>query len=161
MQHLQPGTTLQGGKYRIEQVLGQGGFGRVLIISLLILSPVLAMAQASGGQISRSTEHQTQKVKRETIKQSDARQSTVQLDKYQQMDNRVRYGSYRIIGTAQVIKAKEGENLKKIANRLLGPEMECYLEVYNGIKASDPLTEGQEIKIPKLEYKKKKESPKE
>ena len=27
MQHLKPSTTLQGGKYRIEQVLGQGGFG--------------------------------------------------------------------------------------------------------------------------------------
>ena len=27
MQQLQNGTTLQGGKYRIEQVLGQGGFG--------------------------------------------------------------------------------------------------------------------------------------
>lgn len=27
MQHLQPNITLQGGKYRIEQVLGQGGFG--------------------------------------------------------------------------------------------------------------------------------------
>ena len=26
MQHLQPNTTLQGGKYRIERVLGQGGF---------------------------------------------------------------------------------------------------------------------------------------
>ena len=25
MQHLQPNTTLQGGKYRIEHVLGQGG----------------------------------------------------------------------------------------------------------------------------------------
>jgi len=27
MQHLQPNNTLQGGKYRIERVLGQGGFG--------------------------------------------------------------------------------------------------------------------------------------
>ncbi len=27
MQHLQPNTTLQGGKYRIERELGQGGFG--------------------------------------------------------------------------------------------------------------------------------------
>ena len=27
MQNLQPNTTLQGGKYRIERVLGQGGFG--------------------------------------------------------------------------------------------------------------------------------------
>ena len=27
MQHIQPNTTLQGGKYRIERVLGQGGFG--------------------------------------------------------------------------------------------------------------------------------------
>ena len=27
MQHLQFNTTLQGGKYRIEGVLGQGGFG--------------------------------------------------------------------------------------------------------------------------------------
>ena len=26
MQHLQPNTTLQGGKYKIERVLGQGGF---------------------------------------------------------------------------------------------------------------------------------------
>jgi hypothetical protein len=132
---------------------------RFYIAIILILIPLTALAQASGGQIRRSTKAQTQKVKRETVKQSDALQSAVQLDKYQQMDNRVRYGSYRIVGTAQVIKAKEGENLKKIANRLLGPDMECYLEVYNGIKASDPLIEGQEIKIPKLEYKKKKEAP--
>ena len=31
MQHLQPNTTLQGGKYRIERVLGQGGFGNTYI----------------------------------------------------------------------------------------------------------------------------------
>lgn len=27
MQHLKANTTLQGGEYRIERVLGQGGFG--------------------------------------------------------------------------------------------------------------------------------------
>lgn len=55
MQHLQP-NTIKGGKYKIVRELGQGDFGRVLIISLLIiLFPVLVMAQASGGQIRRNT----------------------------------------------------------------------------------------------------------
>ena len=31
MQHLQPNTTLKGGKYRIERVLGQGGFGNTYV----------------------------------------------------------------------------------------------------------------------------------
>ena len=31
MQHLQPNTTLQGGKYVIERVLGQGGFGNTYV----------------------------------------------------------------------------------------------------------------------------------
>jgi len=35
MQHLQPNTTLQGGKYRIEQVLGQGGFGITYLATLV------------------------------------------------------------------------------------------------------------------------------
>ena len=30
-QYLKPGTTLQGGKYRIERVLGQGGFGNTYV----------------------------------------------------------------------------------------------------------------------------------
>ena len=79
-----------------------------------------------------------------------------QLDKYQQMDNRVKYGAYRIVGTAQVVKAKPGDNLKKISRRFLGPDMECYIEVYNGMNSKTELKEGQSIKIPKLESKKKK-----
>ena len=35
MQHLQPNTTLQGGKYRIERVLGQGGFGITYLATLV------------------------------------------------------------------------------------------------------------------------------
>lgn len=79
-------------------------------------------------------------------------------DKYGAMDVRVRLGAYRIVGTEKVVKVKEGEDLVKISRRVLGPGMECYLEVFNNIKASTPLKVGQEIKIPKLEVKKKKKA---
>ena len=76
--------------------------------------------------------------------------------KYDAMDVRIRTGAYMIIGTERVVKVKEGENLGKIARRVLGPDMECYLEAYNGMNASAELKVGQEIKIPKLLLKKKK-----
>ena len=79
-----------------------------------------------------------------------------EVDNYAAMDARVRTGAYRIVGTEKVVKVKEGDNLRRIAQRTLGPDMECYLEVYNGLKAASPLKIGQEIKIPKLELKKKK-----
>ena len=78
------------------------------------------------------------------------------LDKWEAMDVRVKTGAYRILGTDTVVKAKAGDNLTRIGNRLLGPGMECYLEVYNDIKPGTALTAGQEIKIPKVELKKKK-----
>ena len=80
------------------------------------------------------------------------------LDKWSQMDQRVRYGAYRIVGTDKVVKVKEGDNIVKISRRILGPDMECYIEVFNNMKASTPLKVGQEIKIPKLELKKKKKA---
>ena len=80
----------------------------------------------------------------------------VVLDKYEQMDSRVRTGAYRILGTDHMEKVKAGDNLTRICNRTIGKGMECYLEVYNGFKPDVQLKEGQEIKIPKLELKKKK-----
>ena len=59
--------------------------------------------------------------------------------------------AYEIVGTEKVVKVKEGDNLQKISRRFLGPDMEHYLEVYNGLKVSSPLKVGQEIKIPKLQ----------
>lgn len=73
--------------------------------------------------------------------------------KYAAKDNRVRLGAYHIVGTDKVIKAKEGQTLGKISRTYLGPDMECYMEVYNDMKASDVLKAGQEVKIPKLVWK--------
>ena len=83
---------------------------------------------------------------------------SVTPDKYDQMDSRVRTGAYRIVGNDYSTKVKAGETLPKIARRTLGPDMECYIEVFNGIKSSAELKEGQSIKIPKLELKKKKKA---
>ncbi len=92
----------------------------------------------------------------ETKSEPQQEPASAGLDKYQQMDKRVRYGAYRIVGQASVVMAKEGDNVGKIARRILGPDMECYVEVFNGINASTPLKAGQEIKIPKIELKKKR-----
>ena len=91
-----------------------------------------------------------------TAKPVEKTEPVAQLDKYQKMDNRVKFGAYKIVGTALEVKVKEGDNLKKIANRILGPDMECYLEVYNGMNSKTELKVGQTIKIPKLEWRKKK-----
>lgn len=53
MQRLQQNATLRGGKHNIMGLLGLEGFCKVLIVSLFVMFPVLVMAQASGGQITR------------------------------------------------------------------------------------------------------------
>lgn len=84
----------------------------------------------------------------------------VVLDKYEAKDSRVRTGAYRIVGTDYVETVREGDNLKRISKRTLGEGMECYIEVYNDLKATSELKKGQEIKIPKVEWKRKKSAKK-
>ena len=45
MQHLQPNTTLQGGKYRIERLLGQGGFGNTYIATNTVFDDHVAIKE--------------------------------------------------------------------------------------------------------------------
>ena len=78
------------------------------------------------------------------------------LDIYEQRDARVRTGAYRIVGTLREVKVERGETLARIARRYLGEGMNCYVEVYNDLTADTPLKEGQIIKIPQVELKKKK-----
>lgn len=72
--------------------------------------------------------------------------------KYDQ-DARVRTGAYRIIGVSEVVTAREGQTIKSLSQKYLGPGMECYVEALNGTSQLKP---GQKVKIPKLELKKKK-----
>ena len=100
----------------------------------------------------KATDQKTSDQKAETIQTSDSDD----LDQYEKMDTQVRVGAYRIIGTDSVLKIRQDDNLTRICKRTLGPGMECYIKVYNNIKSDSELKPGQEIKIPKLELKKKK-----
>ena len=83
-------------------------------------------------------------------------EKTSALDPYSQKDPRVRYGAYRITGTAQVVTVKAGQTFLGICRMYLGPGLECYVEAYNDLPQQPKLKEGQVIKIPKLELKKKR-----
>ncbi len=68
-------------------------------------------------------------------------------------DPRVRTGAYRIVGVANTVTVRSGQTIKSISKTYLGPGMECYVEAING--GITELKEGQTIKIPKLQHKKK------
>lgn len=91
------------------------------------------------------------KKKEEARKQAE-KHAAQASSKYDQ-DARVRTGAYRIIGVSEVVTAREGQNIKSLSQKYLGPGMECYVEALNGTSLLKP---GQKVKIPKLELKKKK-----
>ncbi len=67
-------------------------------------------------------------------------------------DPRVRTGAYRIVGVAQTVTVSGGQTLESLSKRYLGAGMECYVEALNGTSV---VREGQKLKIPKLELKRK------
>ena len=91
------------------------------------------------------------KKKEEARKQAE-KHAAQASSKYDQ-DARVRTGAYRIIGVSEVVTAREGQTIKSLSQKYLGPGMECYVEALNGTSL---LKSGQKVKIPKLELKKKK-----
>ena len=91
------------------------------------------------------------KKKEEARKQAE-KHAAQASSKYDQ-DARVRTGAYRIIGVSEVVTAREGQTIKSLSQKYLGPGMECYVEALNGTSLLKP---GQKVKIPKLELKKKK-----
>lgn len=78
------------------------------------------------------------------------------VDPYAAKDERVRLGAYRIVGTAQEVTIQQGQTFYSICRAYLGPDMECYVEVYNNLPRNPQIKAGQVLKIPKLELKKRR-----
>lgn len=116
-----------------------------------------AKRQVDAKKLAETKKQQETKKLAEAKKKEEARKQTEKhaaqaSSKYDQ-DARVRTGAYRIIGVSEVVTAREGQTIKSLSQKYLGPEMECYVEALNGNSLLKP---GQKVKIPKLELKKKK-----
>lgn len=91
--------------------------------------------------------------KKEEEARKQAEKHAAQASSKYDQDARVRTGAYRIIGVSEVVTAREGQTIKSLSQKYLGPGMVCYVEALNGTSLLKP---GQKVKIPKLELKKKK-----
>lgn len=116
-----------------------------------------AKRQVEAKKLADAKKQQETKKLAEAMKKEEARKQAEKhaaqaSSKYDQ-DARVRTGAYRIIGVSAVVTAREGQTIKSLSQKYLGPGMECYVEALNGTSLLKP---GQKVKIPKLELKKKK-----
>jgi len=116
-----------------------------------------AKRQVEAKKLADAKKQQETKKLAEAKKKEEARKQTekhaAQASRKYDQDARVRTGAYRIIGVSEVVMAREGQTIKSLSQKYLGPGMECYVEALNGTSLLKP---GQKVKIPKLELKKKK-----
>ena len=79
-----------------------------------------------------------------------------ELDQWSAKDERVRLGAYRIVGLSHEVTVLEGQTFYSICRAHLGPDMQCYVEVYNNLPRNPQIKTGQVLKIPKLELRKRR-----
>ena len=79
-----------------------------------------------------------------------------EVDQWSAKDERVRLGAYRIVGLSHEVTVLEGQTFYSICRAHLGPDMQCYVEVFNGLPQNPQIKTGQVLKIPKLELKKRR-----
>ena len=128
---------------------------------------VEAPAQVDKQEVAKVEEPKQEAPKAETPKVEKAKVETPkvekpkaepvpEVDKYAQKDERVRLGAYRIVGLDHEVTVQQGQTFYSICRAHLGPDMECYIEVYNNLPRNPQIKAGQVIKIPKLQVKKRK-----
>lgn len=149
----------------------------LLLSALLIAAAAFALGYAIGQKAGTSTSTETPKAKTvveetpDSLKegqaattQTEAKEETqkakvsddmsqVTSEELERANEKVAYGAYRIVGVERVVTARAGQTLKAISDANLGPGAEAYVKALNdGVST---VSEGQKIRIPKVELKKK------
>ena len=115
------------------------------------------IAEAANVETPKAEEVKAEKPKPEVPKvEKPKAEPAPEVDKYAEKDERVRLGAYRIVGLDHEVKVLQGQTFYSICRAHLGPDMECYIEVYNNLPRNPQIKAGQVIKIPKLQLKKRK-----
>lgn len=122
--------------------------------SVIALEVPDQIAEAANVETPKAEEVKAEKPKPEVEKPKA--EPAPEVDKYAEKDERVRLGAYRIVGLDHEVKVLQGQTFYSICRAHLGPDMECYIEVYNNLPRNPQIKAGQVIKIPKLQLKKRK-----
>lgn len=140
---------------------GYGGYQlgtqqAVLIPDTIVVRDTVYMAELQDTLDAESSEEAIAKelyAESDEQSESKAEPQQEQLDQWAAKDERVRLGAYRIVGLLREVTVQEGQTFYSICRAQLGPDMQCYVEVYNGLPRNPQIKTGQVLKIPKLERK--------
>ena len=160
-----------------EEDMKKISWTKLLLSALLIAAAAFALGYAVGQKAGTSTSTETPKAEtvveetpdslkegQTTTTQTEAKEETqkakvsddmsqVTSEELERANEKVAYGAYRIVGVERVITARAGQTLKAISDANLGPGAEAYVKALNdGVST---VSEGQKIRIPKVELKKK------
>ena len=160
-----------------EEDMKKISWTKLLLSALLIAAAAFALGYAVGQKASTSTSTETPKAEtvvketpdslkegQATTTQAEAKEETqkakvsddmsqVTSEELERANEKVAYGAYRIVGVERVVTARAGQTLKAISDANLGPGAEAYVKALNdGVST---VSEGQKIRIPKVELKKK------
>ena len=160
-----------------EEDMKKISWTKLLLSALLIAAAAFALGYAVGQKAGTSTSTETPIAKTvveetpDSLKegqaattQAEAKEETqkakvsddmsqVTSEELERANEKVAYGAYRIVGVERVVTARAGQTLKAISDANLGPGAEAYVKALNdGVST---VSEGQKIRIPKVELKKK------
>ena len=160
-----------------EEDMKKISWTKLLLSALLIAAAAFALGYAVGQKAGTSTSTETPKAKmvveetsdslkegQATTTQTEAKEETqkakvsddisqVTSEELERANEKVAYGAYRIVGVERVVTARAGQTLKAISDANLGPGAEAYVKALNN--GVSTVSEGQKIRIPKVELKKK------